>query len=118
MASLVTAENNGHTSTRVQGRVFRKFAKKTPGQKINSKESRRVCVLTTRGGRELEHWSIDQPCYGPGCHHTHQTREEVEKMVRSGMLRWVGKGNNVAAYTEGKEWRPKASDGFTVLQLV
>jgi hypothetical protein len=117
LAHQTTTETSGRIVTLTRGREFR-FAKKTKGQKISTKERRRVCVLDATAGRQLEHWNKSQPCYGPGCQHTHQTREEVMKMVRAGTLKWIGKGNNVAAYTEGREWRPKMSEGFEVLQLV
>jgi len=85
-----------------------------------SKERRRVCVLSARGGNELEHWGMAQPCFGPGCFHTHQTREAIADLVAKGIMKWVGVGKNVAAYTYGRTWKamPSGPQREKVMQLV
>lgn len=118
MAHITTIQTNGRTDTRVEGRLFRKFARKSPGQRVSAREARRVCVLNRQAGRELEHWGQNQPCFGPKCQHRHHTRDAVLKLIKQGIMKWVGAGENVAAYTDGKEWRPAPSAGYTVLQLV
>lgn len=120
MAKIEIELRSGAVRTFVRGRVMRSHerggAKQYP--QPASKERRRVCVLSARGARELEHWGMAQPCYGNGCHHHHQTREEVEKLVREGVMRWVGIGKNVAAYSFARTWQGRTSAGMKTMQLV
>ena len=120
MAQIDTESTSGRVVARVRGRVFRSGSSPQGGQVSASKERRRVCVLSARGGRELEMWEIGQPCYGAGCRHTHQTREAVAQQVREGILRWVGAGKNVAAYSYGRKWvaMPSGPARAKVMQLV
>ena len=85
-----------------------------------SKDRRRVCLLSARGGRELEMWGQGQPCFGPGCMHTHITRQQAEEMERGGIVRFVGKGRNVATYSYGRTWKgvPSGASRAKVMQLV
>lgn len=50
----------------------------------------------------------------------HQTREAVEGLVRDGILKWVGAGKNVAAYSYGRTWKgvPSGPNRMKVMQLV
>ncbi len=114
------AGGNAKVETRIRGRVFRYAPQLPKGQRPASKERRRVCVLTARGGRDLDVWGQGQPCHGPKCHHTHHTREAVEGMVRAGTLRWVGTGRNVAAYSYGRTWKavPSGPQRVKTMQLV
>jgi hypothetical protein len=82
-----------------------------------------VCLLSAQGGRELEMWGQGQPCFGPGCHHTHISRDAANKLEHDGVLRYIGKGRNVATYTYGRTWRgvPSGSGGklaMRTMQLV
>lgn len=119
MAEITFSSINGRPVTHVRGRVFR-FEPRKKAQHLMSarpKERRRVCLLSAQDANNLEQWGINQPCYGRGCRHLHLTRSAVAEMERSGVIRWVGAGKNVAAYTDGKTWRPAMSAGMTVLQL-
>ena len=91
------------------------------GQPERSKERRRVCVLSEQDGRLLEHFHVEHRCYGH-CTHHHQTRDEVDKLVRDGVLRYVpGSERNVATYTYGRTWKGVPSGGPLgpkVMQLV
>jgi hypothetical protein len=118
MAEISITHTGHRMETHMRGRVFRFAKKRARGQRISTKEMRRICVLDGAAGHALEHWGITQPCHGPTCNHGHQTREAIERLVASGVLRWVGKGCNVAAYTQGREWRPAPSDHHTVMQFV
>jgi hypothetical protein len=104
----------------VRGRIFRRKPRKTARQV--SPERRRVCVLDRHHGRLLEHWGEGQPCFGPKCSHKHQTRIEVDKLVREGVLRYVpGSRGNVAAFTYGRIWKGVPSGwptGPKVMQLI
>ena len=108
MAKISYTSTSGRVEAHIRGRVMRSQDQPRAGNREpreRSKERRRVCVLTERGGRELEHWGMEQPCFGPGCHHLHQSREAVSKLVADGILRWCGIGKNVAMYVYGREWR-------------
>jgi hypothetical protein len=115
MAKLEVTQTGSRVETRMRGRVFR-YAPQAP----RSKERRRVCVLSSWSGAMLEQWGVEQPCHGPKCTHGHQTRDEIEKLVHEGIMRFVGIGRNVATYTYGREWKGVDS-GHTsvkVMQLV
>lgn len=119
MAEITQTLINGRIATHVRGRVFR-FEPRKKAQNLMSarpKEKRRVCLLSAHDAENLEQWSINQPCFGSGCRHLHLTREAIAEMERAGVIRWIGGGKNVAAYSDGKTWRPKVSAGMTVLQL-
>jgi hypothetical protein len=103
MAKIDVMMTSGRAETYVRGRVMRSQAVEAR-QKQRSKERRRVCLLSVRGGRELEMWNQNQPCYGAGCTHTHITRDAALSMERDGIIRFLGKGRNVAAYTFGRKW--------------
>ena len=122
MAEIQTVRTGHRVETRIRGRVFRFAPKeKRSAVKVRSKELRRVCVMDRHSGRMLEHWGEGQPCYGPKCTHTHQTRAEVDKLVRDGILRYVpGSNRNVAAYSFGRVWKGIQSEvaRLKVMQLV
>jgi len=117
MAQIESVTTSGKIVTKVRGRVMRS---QDSDRRFLSRERRRVCVLSARGGNELEHWGMAQPCYGPGCFHTHQTREAVADMVSKGIMKWVGIGKNVAAYSYGRTWKAMPSGPLRekVMQLV
>lgn len=123
MAHLETHISNGRVITHVKGRVFRfqngnqrdTLAQRSQAQ---TKERRRVCLLTVHAAAQLEQWHISQPCFGKGCKHTHHTRESIEAMAQRGEVRWIGAGKNVATFVRVKVWKPAKSEGMTVLQMV
>ncbi len=81
----------------------------------------RVCLLSARDARWMEDYGIVQPCVGPGCHHSHHTRVQIEALVQSGSLRWVGGAENVAMWAEARTWKGVPSGGPTgpkVMQMV
>lgn len=120
MAHVTATETSGRIETHIRGRVFRKTHRKHQGAvgRLTSKEKRRICVMSTRDGHALEMWNQNQPCFGPTCRHTHQTRGEVARMVAAGTMRWVGDGKNVAAFSETRVFVPKSSGGVACMQLV
>lgn len=115
MAHVETVTTGFRVITHVRGRVYRHDGqkRKQPEQSLNSrirgaaKQRRRVCLLSTRDAGWLEEYAISQPCFGPGCTHAHHTRKEIERMVKLGMLRWVGdaKAQNVAAFVDPRHWK-------------
>ena len=117
MAQIQVTQTGDRIETRIRGRVFR-YAPVAP----RSKERRRVCVLSSWAGAMLERWGVEQPCHGPKCTHGHQSRDEVAKLVRDGILAFVaGSEGNVATYTYGRTWKGIASGGPLgpkVMQLV
>ena len=116
MAQIHKTQTGDQVKVQVRGRVFR-YAPVAP----RSKERRRVCVLSSWSGAMLDRWGINQPCHGPNCTHTHQTREAVDVLVRDGVLRYIGQGRNVASYSYGRTWKgvPSGSPlGPKVMQLV
>jgi len=125
MAHIEHVQTGVRVKTHIRGRVFR-FAPKQSSSKhqfgvVKSRERRRVCVLSRQAGQMLEHWQEGQPCFGPKCTHTHQTREQVDALVVEGVLRYVpGSSNNVAAYSFGREWKgvPSGPERMKVMQLV
>jgi hypothetical protein len=120
MAELHTIKTGDQVETRLRGRVFRYAPQLPKGQRPKSKERRRVCVLDAAGARDLSVYGQGQPCHGPRCRHTHQTREVVEKLVRDGIMRWMGQGRNVAGYSYGRTWKGVGSgpQRVKVMQLV
>ena len=123
MAHIEIVVTGPKVETHIRGRVFR-YAPKRKKQDMQpaSRERRRVCVLDRHTGRLLEHWQHAQPCFGPRCTHRHYTRDEVAKLVRDGILRYVpGSNRNVAAFSFGRTWKgvPSGSKmGPKVMQLV
>lgn len=117
MAQIQVTQTGDRIETRIRGRVFR-YAPVAP----RSKERRRVCVLSAHAARMLECWGEEQPCHGPKCTHGHQSRDEVSKLVRDGILTFVaGSEGNVARYTYGRTWKGVPSggpQGAKVMQLV
>lgn len=113
MATLERESNGGLEIVRYRGRLL-----KQPRDKDGkpSKELRRICVLSEAASYALEHWGITQPCYGE-CSHLHYTRAAVEELVRENVMRWIGQGKNIAAWTGGREWKPKPSGAERVMVL-
>ena len=116
IAHIETVTTGLRVITHVHGRVYRQQPgqkRKQPEQSLNArirgaaKQRRRVCLLSTRDANWLEEYGISQPCFGPQCLHGHHTRKEIERMVKLGMLRWVGdaKAQNVAAYVDPRHWK-------------
>ena len=107
--------------TFVRGRQYRPTWKKpnlinlARGQ---AKQRRRICLLSQHAAKMLENWGVSQPCFGEACTHAHFTRDEITKMVAEGDLRWVGIGENVAAWREARELRTVISAGMPVVQWV
>jgi hypothetical protein len=117
MAQIQVTQTGDRIETRIRGRVFR-YAPVAP----RSKERRRVCVLSSWAGAMIERWGVEQPCHGPKCTHTHQSRDAVNALVKDGVLRFIpGSESNVATYTYGRTWKGIASGGPLgpkVMQLV
>lgn len=61
-------------------------------------------MLDQRAACDLEHWSQQQLCYGPTCHHKHITRSAAQELVDKEELQWVGEGKNVATPTKLIHW--------------
>ena len=124
MAHIQNVQTGLTVVTHLHGRVYRQ----QPGRKrehttasrtqANAIQHRRICLLSARDARWLEEYAISQPCFGGGCGHSHHTRREVERMVKAGILRWVGAGMNVATYPEDYRWISRRSGGFAAMQLV
>lgn len=109
--------------TVVRGRIFRAQVNAVRGislqaPQFKTKEKRRICVLDMRSGVALVDYGVSEPCFGHGCRHRHLTRPEVVKLVQDGVLKWLGSGHNVAAYSYGREWKTVRSMGYEVKQLV
>ena len=102
MAEIQRIQMGDRVATHVRGRAFR-YAPQAGKHK--SKDRRRICVLSAHASRMLEHWGEYQHCSGAKCTHTHQSREAVAKLVRDGVMRWIGRERNVAGYTYGREWK-------------
>ena len=47
--------------------------------------------------------AINQPCHTDGCSRAHHTRARIQALVKSGELRWIGKGENVATWVYGPD---------------
>lgn len=123
MAHVEIRQTNSSVVTFVRGRVYRNDPKPTTHTlhnrtQVKAVRRRRICVLSHFAGKQLENWYVSQPCHGPKCHHSHHTREEVEKMVRDGELRWVGQGENVAAWRRPRYLAVRQSGPVTCVQLV
>lgn len=118
MAILEREQRGQEEIVRIQGRVMKVKHEPKPGEKP-PRELRMICVLSGAGARALTELGIAQPCFG-NCYHSHHTRALVERLVRDGLLRWLGKGKNVAAYTGNREWKamPSGALEVKVLQLV
>ncbi|MGA8730299.1 MAG: hypothetical protein WB608_16210 [Terracidiphilus sp.] len=126
MAHLETVQTGFTVVTHVRGREYRN----RPGEpkhpqnllrRMNKTKQRRiVCVLSARGAEQLEAWGINQPCHGPLCSHGHHTRARITMLIESGELRWVGKGENVAAWVADLNWKgvPSGGTSVRVMQLV
>lgn len=117
MAKIEHVQTGLRVETRIRGRVFAPRSKKAKAPR----ERRMVCVLNRHDGRMLEHWDTSQPCFGPQCRHSHQTREEVQRLVADGILRYMpGSNNNVASYSFGRTWKgvPSGLERMKVMQLV
>lgn len=121
MAHIEAQETNGSVVTFVRGRQYRPTWKRTPNALERTKtaaKKKRVCLLSSFAAKMLENWNVPQPCFGEACTHAHFTRDEVSKMVSAGDLRWVGTGENVAAWREARELRTVISAGMPVVQWV
>lgn len=122
MAHIEVVQTGARVSTHVRGRVYRNDFKPkhtlATRTSLKAKQRRRICVLSHHAALGLENWNISQPCFGPTCYHTHFTRDEVEQMVCAGDLRWVGNGQNVAAYQAPRFLAIRQSGPVTCVQLV
>lgn len=126
MAHIETVSTGFHVITHVKGRVYRDQGsmRKRPEQSLNArirhaaKQRRRVCLLSTEAAYALEQFHVSQPCSGDGCNHAHHTRDRINALVKSGDLRWVGAGENVAAWVDGRVWKGVPSEGYQTMQLV
>jgi hypothetical protein len=124
MAHLQTVQTGFRVVTVVRGRVYRQQPSQRRQSSIATRiqprsiQHRRICLLSARDARWLEEYGTAQPCFGPGCNHAHHTRKEIERMVKAGILRWVGEGQNVATYPEDRRWISRRSAGFAAMQLV
>ena len=112
IAHVETIQTGNRVVTHVAGRVYRQQpGRKRPEQSLSqrtrhaAKQRRRVCLLSVKDACLLEEYGVSQPCFGPGCTHAHHTRKQIEQMVASGQLRWIGESRNVAAWTDPREWR-------------
>jgi hypothetical protein len=129
LAHIETVQTGFRVVTHVRGRVYRN----QPGRKIgpeqtlkakikpNAVQRRRVCLLSAHDALLLESDGVSQPCHGPACRHGHHTRAKIESLVARGELRWIGEGQNVAAWPESKRWKGVPSGGPMgpkVMQLV
>lgn len=107
--------------TFVRGRQYRPTWKRATDALARIKttaKKKRICLLSAHSAKMLENWNVSQPCFGEACTHAHFTRDEVGKMVAEGDLRWVGQGENVAAWREARELRTVISAGMPVVQWV
>ena len=128
MAHFETVKTGDKIETRIRGRSFRFAPQRAKAKGLErppaSRERRRVCVLDSHNGRMLECWGVDQPCFGPRCTHRHHTRDEVDKLVKDGILKYVaGSQRNVAVYTYARTWKgmpsgPGGKLAFKCMQLV
>src|ERR1700724_52538 len=123
MARVEAVQTNGCVTTHVRGREYRFTPTHKPTKNLLQRmkvatKRRRICVLSHHGAQQLENWNQNQPCFGPGCHHAHYTRDEVDAMVTAGDLRWVGGGENVAAWREPRELAARKSGGVMTMQWV
>ena len=137
MAHLETIRTGFRVETRVRGRVYRSggdVGRRRVRVERKTVQRRLVCLLSSKAAWLLEEFSISQPCHGPECNHAHHTRAKIQALVQAGELRWVGKGQNVAAWAVGvkaekgatvggdsggiREWRGMKSQGYSTMQLV
>lgn len=77
-----------------------------------------MCVLNATSAEQLESFGINQPCHGDGCNHAHHTRARIQALIKTGELRWIGKGENVATWKDARSWKGVKSMGYQVMQLV
>ena len=111
MAHVQQVQTGFRVETHVQGRVYRqqpgRQREHSTAARVQKRaiQRRRICLLSSRDARWLEEYAVNQPCFGPGCTHAHHTRKQIEQMVASGQLRWIGESRNVAAWTDPREWR-------------
>ena len=115
MAHIETVQTGFRVITHVRGRVTRYQAgqskQRRPEQsltarlQVKTRVRLRICLLSAKDAEHLEEYQISQPCQGPGCRHTHHSREQIAALVKSGDLRWVGGSENVAAWGNPREWR-------------
>jgi hypothetical protein len=122
MAEIQTVQTGFRVETHIRGRIYRPGVQRVQTVRARSQTRamarRRICLLSARDARWLEEFAVSQPCTGPGCHHSHHTRREVERMVAAGILRWVGKSQNVACWPEDLRWMSRRSQGYAAMQLV
>ncbi len=116
MAEIQTVQSGLRVITHIKGRVYRaqqgqRSNRHQREQNLSARTSgrppqrRRICLLSARDARWLMEYGISQPCHGPECLHSHHTRAQIDVLVKSGNLRWVGKGENVACWPDPREWR-------------
>jgi hypothetical protein len=125
IAHIESVSTGFHVITHVRGRVYRDQGRpKKPEQTLQSrikhaaKKRRRICLLSSRAAEALEQFHVSQPCFGNGCQHAHHTRARIALLIKSGDLRWVGNGENVAAWVDGRTWKGVPSQGYQTMQLV
>lgn len=125
MAHLETVQTGLRVVTYVRGRVVRSQDRGTrPVQGVHdrlrsaAKRRRRICLLSARDAELLEMFGVAQPCSGQGCRHSHHTREEMERMVAQGDVRWVGRTENVVAWRDARQLAVRRSAGVSTVQLV
>jgi len=131
MAHIETVQTGFRVETHIRGRVYRNEPGKgsqgpnqRPAQTLQSrmrpaaKQRRRVCLLSARDARWLRDHGISQPCFGPGCTHSHHTRARIEMLVKSGDLEWIGESKNVACWPDPREYKGARSGPVKTMQLV
>lgn len=126
MAHIEHVQTGFRVVTHVKGRVYRhesgRRKVRTVAQRLQPgvKKRRHVCVLNWTAAEQLEGYGVSQPCFGPACQHAHHTRARIEMLVKAGELRWIGLGQNVAAWVTDKTWKavPSGPERVKVMQLV
>ena len=124
MAHIEQVSTGFHVITHVRGRVYRDKGRPSVEQSLrsrirpNAKQRRRICLLSTEAANALEQFFVSQPCHGDKCTHAHHTRSRIVALVKQGDLRWVGAGENVAAWVDGRTWKGVPSQGYQTMQLV
>jgi hypothetical protein len=123
MAHIEQVHTGFKVVTHVRGRVYRDQGSERvrPSQTLKDRikplavKRRTVCVLSAQSAAQLQEFNINQPCHGPECTHAHHTRNRIRRLIESGDLRWVGNGENVAAWVSDPNWRGvKSGEGGRV----
>lgn len=122
MAHLETVTIGLRVITYVRGRQYRQDIQqqakpRTVATRIVAKPKRTVCLLDADAAYALEHFNHAQPCYGEKCTHQHHLRSTIAALVKAGDLRWVGAGQNVAAWRDARELVVCRSGNMAAVQL-